>query len=136
MSPECIPYYEPGDQITAHCEAAVVGKTFVAISDPRQGPAGGGLSTTGEGQNVVVSTCAADGKPLGVAAHDAAIGKKVGVIGGPGFIVPVTADGAITAGDEVEVGANGKVKVFDAGIKAGLCLDTVADAADAMIKLY
>lgn len=134
--PECIPFYEPGQQITAHVEADVLGCRMVAISDPKQGPQTDVLSTTAEGQNIVVSPCAADAKPFGVAAYDAVAGKKVGVISGPGFIVPVTADGAITAGAEVEVGAAGKVKVYADGIKAGLAVDTVADGALAKIKLY
>lgn len=133
--PECIPYYEPGEQITAHCEAAVTGKRLVGISDPRQGPAGGALSPTAEGQNIVVSHAAAGGDAIGVAAHDGAVGAKVGVLASPGFVVPITADGAISANGLVEVGTAGKAKAFGTGKVVGIALDDAADGADAMIKL-
>lgn len=146
--PECIPYYEPGQQITFHAEAAVTGKRFVNISDPKQGPAGSGLSSTAEGQNIVCSHAAANGDAIGVAVHDVAIGKKGGALCTPGFVVPVTADGAISAGDLIMVGATGKAKTYDppalsgnaedlptAPAIVGVALDDAADAADAMIKL-
>lgn len=133
---ECIPFYEPGSRITGHCEAAVTGKRFVDISDDRQGPvAGAGLGTNTDGGNIVVSHATAAGKAIGVASHDAAIGKKVTILSG-GFVVPVTADGAINSGDEVEVGANGKAKALAAGRPVGRAFDDAADGADAMIKIY
>lgn len=132
---ECVPYYEPGRQLTAHCEAAVTAKRFVDISDPRQGPAGGALSTTAEGQNIVVSHATAGGQAIGVSAYDGAIGAKTGVLATPGFVVPVTADGAISAGNEIEVGTAGKAKAKNTGKVVGVALDDAADGADAMVKL-
>ena len=52
---ECIPYYEPGERITGHCETAVTGKRFVAVSDNIQ--SGPGLNTGTAGGNIVISHC-------------------------------------------------------------------------------
>lgn len=134
MSPvnECVPKYEPGSRITGHCEAAVTGKRFVDISDPRQ--SGPGLSDTAEGGNIVVSPATADGKALGVASHDAAIGAKVTVI--LGGVVPVTADGPITAGADVEVGATGKAKTFTDGRAVGRAVGSASDGNDCLVLLF
>jgi len=134
---ECIPYYEPGSRITAHCEAAVTGKRLVDISDPVQaGGAGQGLSTSIAGGNIVVSPATAAGLCIGVASHDAAAGKKVTVILNAGAVVPVTALGAITAGDEVEIGAGGKVATQNAGRAVGRAFSSAADGADCAVLIY
>ncbi len=134
---ECIPFYEPGSRVTGHCEAAVTGKRFVDISDDRQGPvAGAGLGTNTDGGNIVVSHASAGGNAIGVSSHDAAIAKKVTILGA-GFIVPVTADGAINSGDEVMVGATGKAKAWATGNRVvGRAWDDAADGAPAMIQVY
>ena len=130
---ECIPYYEPGTRITGHARAAVVGKTVATISaDTQSGP---GLSTTAEGGNIVVDTAAARAKGVGVFSHDAAKDEKVTVLCSP-MVVPITASGAITAGDEVQVGAAGSVVTYSDGAKIGRALATAADKEDAMVKLY
>jgi hypothetical protein len=131
---ECIPLYEPGSRVTAHCEAAVIGKRFVDISDPMQ--SGPGLSATSEGGNIVVSPCAAAAKALGVAAYDQAIGGKVGVLMS-GMIVPVTCSAAITAGAEVEVATGGKAVTLSTGKAVGKAVSTTAGAdVDVFVKLY
>ena len=131
---EAIPFYEPADRITGSCEVAVVGKRFVDISDPIQ--SGPGLSNTAEGGNLVISPATAAGQALGVASHDAGVGKKVTVLRG-GMVVPVTAAAAITAGAEVEVGANGKAATKASGVAVGRALTTASAAdVDAMILLY
>ncbi|MEU4781034.1 DUF2190 family protein [Micromonospora sp. NPDC023633] len=116
MANECIPFYEPGRRITGHATAAVTGCRFVGISGNRQ--ADGSIS---------VAHATAAGKAFGVAAYDAATGEKVGILRGSGFIVPVTAAAALTAGQGVEVGANGQAAVLAAGIRVG----TVVTAAGA-----
>lgn len=120
--------------ITARTTAAVTGARFVGISADAEAGFDGGLAANADGANCKVAHCAADAAPLGVAAHDAASGAVLNVI----FhgVVSVTSDGAITAGAEVEVGTAGKAKVYADGIKAGLCLNTVADGELAFIKLY
>lgn len=133
---ECIPLYEAGKPITAIAEVAVTGCRFVAISDPKKGPTiDGGLSSTVEGGNVVVSPAAADSAPFGVAAHDAAADKLVPVFTS-GFCVPVTASGAITAGQELECDTLGRVKTYADGNKVGLALDSAADGAQCLVKIY
>lgn len=135
MANDCIPYYEPGADLTAHCEAAVIGKRFVAISDPVQNPIAG-LASTAVGGNIVVSLSGADDvKTIGVAAYDAAIGKKVGVKACHGIVVPVTASANIATGALVTSDAVGKaIEAADnAAIILGICLTAALSGADAMI---
>ncbi len=132
--PECIPYYEPDQPLTGQATAAVVGKTFADISaDIESGPL---LSTSAGGGNVKVATCAAGVRGVGVFAYDGPnIGDKVPLFG-PGTVCPITAGAAITFGQEVEVGAAGKVIPLAAGKAVGKALTGAAANADAMIRLY
>lgn len=133
MLNECIPLYEPGRAITAEAEAAVTGKRFVDITDPMS--SGPGLSDTAEGGNIVCSHATAGGKAIGVSSYDAAIEGKFYVI--TGGVVPVTADGAITAGQEVEVGTAGKAKTrAGTGTRAqGVAINSCADGEDCFVIL-
>lgn len=124
MANECMPFYEPGRRITCHATAAVIGKRLVAISGNRQ--ADGSIS---------VATSAAASRAFGVATYDAAAGEKVGVIRGSGFVVPVTAAAALTANQQVEVGAAGQAAVLAAGIAVGIVVTGAAAGADAQIAL-
>lgn len=131
---ECIPYYDDGDELTATCTAAVTGKRCVDISgDIESGP---GLSATTEGGNIQVAHATAAGTIIGVASYDAALGAKTTVLRGPGIVLPITAGASITAGEEVEVGANGTVIPLAAGIAVGKAFADAANGADAMIALY
>lgn len=133
---ECVPLYRPGSQLTAYAEAAITGCRFVAISDPKRGPViDGGLDTGVTGGNIVVSLAGADAAAVGVASDDCAIGKLVTIFTS-GYVVPVTASGAITAGVELELDTNGRVKVYADGIKVGMALDTAADGALCLVKIY
>lgn len=116
------PTHFPGDTVTCHAEAAVTGGRFVAITGPRV-----------DG-NYQVSHATAAGAKFGVAARDKGAGDKVMVI--KRGIVGVTAAAAITAGQEVEVGANGQAAVFAAGIKAGVACDDAALGELVLIDLY
>lgn len=130
---ECIPYYEPGQRITgavADPEAPVAGKTFVMVADDIE--SGPGLSDTAEGGNIVIETATAGDKAIGVASTDSSTRVTV-IVGG---VVPVVADGAITAGEEVEVGTDGAATAFSTGRIVGMALTGAADAEDAMILLY
>jgi hypothetical protein len=130
--------------ITAHCEAAVIGKRFVKISDPKQ--AGSTLTPSGAdtvtGGNIVISQAAAAGDAIfGVADKDGAIGGKVGVLRA-GHVVPMTAGGAITAGTTkyVTSDADGKaVAAADSGAaltRAGIPLtSTTADGQEVLVAL-
>jgi len=125
-------YFETGD-VSFRASGAVTGKTFVQPAANQTG--GPGLSTDLENL-LVFKTCTAGQRPCGVAKYDVATGQGGGVHGQPGKIVPVTAGAAITAGQEVEVGAAGSAIPLATGRAAGLAMSGAANGADAMIKLY
>lgn len=118
----CVPMYEPGKDVTCKATANVTGKRFVAISG------------NGTKPNPSAAHCAAGAKAFGVAAYDAATGdefpiKRQG-------IVPVLAAAAITANQEVEVGANGQAIVKAAGIAVGRAIFDAANGAVVYVDLY
>lgn len=122
---ECIPYKEPGANVTGQATAAVTGKRFLAIS--------GDLTDDG---SLRVAPAAAAARAVGVAAYDAAVGAKVGVIRGSKMVVPVTAAGAIAAGAEVEVGAAGQAVTHAAGVALGYVETAATTGQDARVVLY
>lgn len=126
MANECIPLYDEGDEITATTTAAVAGKTFLGIT--------GALVATFPGNLVKVATNAAGVKPFGVAAYDAPSGASVGVI--KEGVIPVTAGGVITAGDEVESDAAGKAIKLASGKAAGRAVSTATASTDVFVDLY
>jgi hypothetical protein len=136
----CHPMFaEPDEPITGHTTAAVVGKTFANISGNIQsGPniETVALPTTYDGGNIQVATAAAKSKPIGVFAYDRAEGEPVQVLHSTGLVIPVTAGEAITAGDQVEVGAEGKAIKLAAGVAAGKAFTTAAINTDCFIHLY
>jgi hypothetical protein len=117
--------YDPGKDITAEATAAVTARRFLAVSGNRT--AGG---------NMAVAPAAAGGRTCGVAGNDAAAGGLVRVVRGNSRVVRVTASGAIAAGAEVQVGANGTAATKAAGIAVGYAITDAADAANAEISLY
>lgn len=122
-----IPYFEPGDRVSATATATIVGKTFVGIS--------GNLASD---NTLQVATCAQYAKPFGVAEYNAASGTWLGVV--REGIVPVTCGASsLTAGVEVMSDANGCAVVWDTTVghrPAGMCLNGATAASDAMIALY
>lgn len=122
MQNACQPLFQEGRNITGRASAAVTGKRVVAIS----GNATDGIPS--------VAHANAAGRKWGVAGYDAAAGEIVPVI--RKGVVPITTSGAIVAGAEVEVGANGTVVTKAAGIAIGECLFDAANGADAFISLY
>jgi len=136
MANDCIPLFEEGDRIP--CVVAtgqsVVGKTFVQF-DSFVGPA---ISDSPLGaENIRCRTAAAAGASgtLGVAAWDAAAGTPVTVIGGARFIVPVTAGAAITAGQQLDNDAAGKVIPHASGVVVGQAMTAAASGADCYVRL-
>lgn len=123
---ECIPFYEPGADISAICSAAVTGKRFVKISGDR----------SGGGSNLSVAHADAAGRKFGVSGYDGAIGEIINVKRSPGIVVPVLAGAAIDAFEEVEVGAAGVAVPLAAGVAVGFAVTAAANAADAQISLY
>lgn len=126
---ECIPYFEPGAQVTFQASAAVTGKKFVTIS--------GNMQSDG------TPTCglpAAGGRVFGVAMYDVALGKRGGVWRRRGTILPVTsggASGAMAANLEVQVDATGAVVPLAGGVAVGYLVDgTAGNGAVAKMSLY
>lgn len=124
MANDNVGVYEPGRDITGRATAAVTGKRFLKISGNRSNG------------NIAVAHADAAGRVCGVSKYDAASGAIVGVARGNSRVTHVTADGAIAAFAEVEVGAAGKAKTKTAGIAVGYALTAAADGADAEISLY
>lgn len=138
---ECIPLYEPGAAISAKATAAVTGKRLVAVSgDPDnanfpglESDADVASAVTGTNQPKFAHATAAE-RADGVSSYDAPNGGHFYVIGqNCGEAIPVTADGAITAGDDLEVGTAGKAAVHSAGVIVGTALNSCADGEDVFI---
>lgn len=128
MANENIGVYEPGQNLTGHCSAAVTGKRFLAITGNRQ--------TADASNNLTVAHATAAGRTCGVSNKDAAQGKKVGVMRGNSRVTFVTAGGNIAAFAEVEVGANGTAVTKSAGIAVGYAVTAATNGGDAEISLY
>lgn len=121
-----IPFYEPGHDLTGKATGAVTGKRCVTITG-NQNPDG----------TIPTAHAAAGARIAGVADRDAAVGKTHGIIRGPGRVVPILAEAAIAAFQEVQVGANGQVTPLVAGgVAIGYALTAAAINTDAKIHLY
>ena len=91
---ENVPYFRPGQEVTAQATASIPVNTFVKIV------------SGGTGTRPHVAAAAADESAFGIAGRDAEEGDFVRIV--RGGIAPVLAGGAITAGAAVYVGADGK----------------------------
>jgi hypothetical protein len=145
MANDLIPYKRPGEDVTCYTTAAVTGKRCVQISAAK--PAGekaegvnlAATATGGGGTYRVAlpSGAGANGGAakmiFGVAKYDAAINKLVGVV--REGIVPITASAAITAGQGVQVAADGTVVPVSTGVQIGTACDDCANAADCEVAL-
>jgi len=149
MSNECIPLYEDGDELPCVALQAVTGKKFVQVTADREGTIqttyspppyvpDTGLDTTASGGRIKVgppSSGAGAGKRcLGVAAWDAGVGVEVTVLRGK--VLPVTSSANITAGQEVEVAADGSVIPLNTGVAVGMAVATSTSGNDAQILVY
>jgi hypothetical protein len=133
----CTPYYEPGSRVTGRATGeAVVGKRFVAVAAAKD-PGSRELDPGATGGNIKIRLAdAGDEATFGVAEFDAPDGKTTTVLRG-GFIVPVTAGGAITAGDFVAPGADGKAVTEATRAGAyGIALADAVNNQDAIVALY
>ncbi len=126
MANECIPLFRPGADITCLTTGAVTGKRMVNISATRD-------ATTGLFK---VAHASAGARAFGVAKKDAASGARVGVIAGPGTIVPVQAGGTIAFSAQVEVGTSGQVITLASGIAVGEAMEAGTSGNDILIRLY
>jgi predicted RecA/RadA family phage recombinase len=140
MANDLIPYKRPGEDVTGIAQAAITGKRCVQISAAKDNPtegldadAGGNLYKVGH-PNVGGRALGAGKRVFGVAKYDAVSGAKVGIV--RAGIVPITTSGAINAGVEVQVAADGTVVTLTAGTPIGLCCNDALLGADAEIALY
>jgi hypothetical protein len=132
----CIPFYEPSSRITGRADVAVIGKRFVKVN-AKKDPGSRELDPAATGGNVRIALAgAADPATLGVAEHDADVGKTTAVLCG-GFTVPITASVAIAAGNLIGPGAGGKADVAaDLTSAKGIALADAAADEDAVVKLF
>lgn len=121
IATDLVPFFLEGGNVTTRVEAAIIGKRVAAISGPL------------EDDLALISPAGAGDVPFGVAARDGAIGDDLLVV--REGVLPITAGGAITAGQAVKPAAGGKVvPVTDAGdIACGFALDDAANNEDAVI---
>lgn len=126
---ECIPVFEPANNLTVQASAGITGKKFVAISGNRQSDG-----------TLTVAPPAAGGRVAGVSMYDVAVGKRGGIWRKRGMIVPVItggASGALAAFAEVQVDNTGAVIPLAAGVAVGYVVDgTAGNGADALVSLY
>jgi hypothetical protein len=127
---EAIVLFETSD-ITGKATAAITGKRFVDVS-AAMNPA---LNTALDGGVVSFAPAGAGVKAFGVAVYDAAINAMVPVVGTPGRIVPVTAGGTVTAGQEVETDATGRAITLATGKSLGKALTSATVGNDVFVKL-
>lgn len=128
MANECIELFRPGQDISAKASAAVTGCRFVAWT--------GYFDTANPSTLPTAAHATAAGAVAGVAAYDAANGARFAIKRGKGVILPVTAAAGITAGAEVEVGANGQATTKSAGIAVGRAVSTGTTGNLLYVELY
>jgi hypothetical protein len=142
MANDCIPIFEPGDRVTVHANVALTGKRFCDIvADAQAGFGLKGLApdplAANIGSDIVCGLPTAAGKGFGVVAWDVAAGGKVTVLRGAKMIVPIKSNGAITAGQEVEIATTaGDVKTLVSGVPVGRAVASCSSGADCAISLY
>ncbi len=141
MANECIPKYEPGQDLTGHVTQAggVIGKRCLAISADKQGVEAVSDNTTGG--NIQVAYPAAGVAIVGVAGYDAPVGRKVKIVRGANKVVPIRCSVAVGFNVEVETAADGTVVPRDAvarpaGKAIGRTFRSAAINTDALVEIY
>lgn len=120
---ENVPYFRPGQEVTAQATAAIPVNTFVKIV------------SGGTGTRPHVAPAEAGDAAFGIAGRDAEEGDFVRIV--RGGIAPVIAGGAITAASPVVVGADGKAVAGDesAANPVGIATADVEDGGYAPVAL-
>lgn len=108
------PLFRPGHEVSVVATADVTGATFVGISAAR-----------GADGLINVATAGSGDPAFGVATRDIKSGAIGSVI--REGIVPVAGTGSIEAGDQVEVGADGKAAAANSGVVVGIACDDIDD---------
>lgn len=117
---ECIPFWDPGDTITAHASTAVVGKRLVSVVAPGRVDGNPAVSHTGAGA----------GRVFGVTGYTAPAGSKVTVWHEDSIIVPIRAGAAVGANALVQSDADGQIIPLAGGVCVGCTLEAGAAGAD------
>jgi len=148
MANDCIPFKEEGDRITGKVTpaAGATGKRVAVITGPRTstyvaaGSQGAGLvadaSTDKSNVYSVGQATVAGVRGLGVFAFDVPQNGMATII--REGIVPITAGAAITAGQDLDVDAQGRVVPHTTGIVIGTAMDnqaTVGNDAEVLLLL-
>jgi hypothetical protein len=140
-----VPLLEPADDFTGAVTAAVTAGRFLKPSGSYQG--GPLLDVTSptspltKGNLPQVAPCGAGGgNAIGVSKWDApSVDDVVGIASG-NKVVPMVADGAVTAGDIIMSGATGGAKTWvsaasDANHELGVAMSTAVDGATVYVKI-
>lgn len=135
------PLFEPGRRITAAATAAITGGRFVTVGAAFQGGPLLDVSTpTGpltKGNLMQVVTCGAGAKAVGVAEYDASAADEVlAVLNGPGMVVPVTAGGTVTFGQEVESDSTGRAITLASGRSNGIAISSATVGNPVYVRLH
>lgn len=130
-----LPLYEDADRITGRATAAITGGRFVQISgDLEASPLLNAGSPSTTGGNVKVATCGAGVKAFGVASMDAAAdGDKILVYTGD-LVLPVTAGGTVTAGQQVESDSTGRAITLNTGVSNGIAVSSATVGNTVYVK--
>lgn len=109
------PKFDAPPAVTIHASAALTGGRCCAVS---------GATVDG---NIRVGKPAAKAKCFGVLSRDVASGDKGGCWAAPGMIIYIdNTNAAVTAGQSLEVDAEGLVRTFTDGVKVAEAVDDAA----------
>jgi hypothetical protein len=138
---QCIPFFEPGAEITAQASAALLGCHAVVIDPAKTNfQAQANIQATSDDSNVWVKKPTAGARIFGVTGWDVAANKFVTIFRGPGMCVPIkaAAAAALAPGVEVEVDANGEVVALSTGKAIGQNMRNFSAGANnfAAVLLY
>jgi hypothetical protein len=142
---QVIALFEPADDLTAAVTGAIGAGKFVKIGGNFQaGPALDVSTPTGPltgGNLMQVSLCGAGQKAFGVTKWETAAANEVVGLYTGNQVVPMTAGGTITAGNEVMANASGDPVAWtsaasEANKPLGIAVSGAASSATVYVKLY
>lgn len=118
------PKFDAPPAITVHASAALTGGRMVAVS---------GATVDG---NIRVGKPVAKARCLGVLSRDTASGDKGGCWAAPGMIIYIdNTNAAITAGQTLEVDAEGLVRTSTDGVLVAVACDDAAASTSCLARL-